>query len=248
MDIKYIYDYLNELSKCVWYNNAIEYGIRYNDIDISQGTEYYQRMLYTMHENVEQMLLELSVSGQHQMLQALYVKVTDIYEQPYDVLTIEDVEALKRDTIGNTTPSVQAEIELGYFVVQMHGIQRYYQQTLLTFLGNLLGVQTQPVTDEADTEVEDVEPTQTPQIDEPHTAPQSEDERIIKGVKGLGRYLGCGTTKAQEILNSGLLRTNAVAYRSGKGWRINAEKLDKLLADNPDIFKGVLTRNFSQKP
>lgn len=244
MDIKYIYDYLNELSKCVWYNNAVENGIKYNDIDISQGTEYYRRVLYSMHENVEQMLLELSVSGQHQMLQALYVKVTDIHEQPYDVLTIEDVEALKRDTIGNTSASVKAEIELGYFVVQMHGIQRYYQQTLLTFLGNLLGVQTQPVTDETDTEVEDDEPTQTPQIDEPHTAPQSEDERIIKGVKGLGRYLGCGTTKAQEILNSGLLRTNAVAYRSGKGWRINAEKLDKLLADNPDIFKGVLTRNF----
>lgn len=243
MDIKYIYDYLNELSKCVWYNNAIENGIKYNDIDISQGTEYYRRMLYSMHENVEQMLLELSADGQHQMLQALYVKVTDIYEQLYDVLTIEDVEALKRDTIGNTSTSVKAEIELGYFVVQMHGIQRYYQQTLLTFLGNLLGVQTQPVTDETDTEVEDIEPTQTPQIDEPHTAPQNEDERIIKGVKGLGRYLGCGTTKAQEILNSGLLRTNAVAYRSGKVWRINAEKLDKLLADNPDVFKGVLTRN-----
>ncbi len=244
MDIKYIYDYLNELSRCVWHNNAIENGIRYNDIDISQGSEYYHKMLSVMHENVEQMLLELSADGQHQMLQALYGKITDIYEQPYDVLTIEDVEALKRDAIGNTSASVKAEIELGYFVVQMHSIQRYYQHTLLTFLGNLLGVQKQAVTDETDTEVEDVEPTQTSQIDEPHTAPQSKDERIIKGVKGLGKYLGCGTTKAQEILNSGLLRTNAVAYRSGKGWRINAEKLDKLLADNPDIFKGVLTRNF----
>ena len=244
MDIKYIYDYLNELSRCVWHNNAIENGIRYNDIDISQGSEYYHKMLSVMHENVEQMLLELSADGQHQMLQALYGKITDIYEQPYDVLTIEDVEALKRDAIGNTSASVKAEIELGYFVVQMHSIQRYYQHTLLTFLGNLLGIQKQAVTDKTDTEVEDVEQTQTSQIDEPHTAPQSEDERIIKGVKGLGRYLGCGTTKAQEILNSGLLRTNAVAYRSGKGWRINAEKLDKLLADNPDIFKGVLTRNF----
>ena len=244
MDIKYIYDYLNELSRCIWYNNAIENGIRYNDIDISQGSEYYHKMLSVMHENVEQMLLELSADGQHQMLQALYGKITDIYEQPYDVLTIEDVETLKRDAIGNTSASVKAEIELGYFVVQMHGIQRYYQHTLLTFLGNLLGIQKQAVTDKTDTEVEDVEPTQTSQIDEPHTAPQSKDERIIKGVKGLGRYLGCGITKAQEILNSGLLRTNAVAYRSGKGWRINAEKLDKLLADNPDIFKGVLTRNF----
>lgn len=244
MDIKYIYDYLNELSQCVWHNNAIENGVKYNDIDLSQGSEYYHKMLSVMHENVEQMLLKLSADGQHQMLQALYVKVTDIYEQPYDVLTIDDVEALKRDTKGSRTASVEAEIELGYFVVQMHGIQRYYQHTLLTFLGNLLGVQPQPVTDKTDTEVEDVEPTQTSQIDEPHTAPQSKDERILKGVKGLGKYLGCGTTKAQEILNSGLLKPNAVAYRNGKGWRINAEKLDKLLSDNPDIFRGVLKKDF----
>ena len=243
MDIKYIYDYLNELSKCVWYNNAIENGIKYNDIDISQGTEYYRRMLYSMHENVEQMLLELSVSGQHQMLQALYVKVTDIYEQPYDVLTIEDVEALKRDTIGNTSASVKAEIELGYFVVQMHGIQRYYQQTLLKFIGNLLGIPAEPVTDDDDIEVEYEEPTPSVPVRVVENAPQSDDKRIIKGVVGLGEYLGCGTTKAQEILNSGLLKPNAVAYRNGKAWRINAEKLDKLLADNPDIFRGVLTRD-----
>ena len=243
MDIKYIYDYLNELSKCVWYNNAIEYGIRYNDIDISQGTEYYQSMLSAMHENVEQMLMELSANGQHQMLQALYVKVTDIYEQPYDVLTIEDVEALKRDTIGNTSASVKAEIELGYFVVQMHGIQRYYQQTLLKFIGNLLGIPAEPVTDDDDIEVEDEEPTPSVPVRVVENAPQSDDKRIIKGVVGLGEYLGCGTTKAQEILNSGLLKPNAVAYRNGKAWRINAEKLDKLLADNPDIFRGVLTRD-----
>ena len=242
MDIKYIYDYLNELSKCVWHNNAIEYGIKYNDIDISQGTEYYQRVLSAMHENVEQMLLELSANGQYQMLQALYGKVTEIYEQPYDIITIDAVEALKRDTIGNTSASVKAEIELGYFVVQMHGIQRYYQHTLLTFIGNLLGLPVEPVKD--DTDVEDEEPTQSVHEKEIENAPQSDDKRIIKGVVGLGEYLGCGTTKAQEILNSGLLKPNAVAYRSGRAWRINAEKLDKLLADNPEIFRGVLKPDF----
>lgn len=244
MDIKYIYDYLSELSKCIWSSNAIDNGIKYNGIDISQGTEYYQGMLSVMHERVEQMLLELSVSNQHQILQALYGKVTEIYEQPYDIITIETVEALKRDTVGNTTSAVRADIELGYFVVHMHGIQRYYQQTLLTFLGNLLGVPTQPVTDEPDTEVEDVEPTQIPQIDEPRIAPQIEDERIIKGVKGLGKYLGCGPTKAQEILNSGILQNSSIAYNTGKGWRINREKLDKLISENPYAFKGKLKKNF----
>ena len=231
------------MTKCVWYKNAIEYGIKYNDIDISQGTEYYQSMLSAMHENVEQMLMELSANGQQAMLRALYGKVTDIYEQPYDVLTIEDVEALKRDTIGNTSASVKAEIELGFFVVQMHGIQRYYQHTLLTFIGNLLGMPAEPVIDDADTEMMDEEPTQNVPVRVVENTAQDDDKRIIKGVVGLGKYLGCGTTKAQEILNSGLLKPNAVAYRSGKGWRISAEKLDKLLADNPDIFRGALTRD-----
>lgn len=42
------------------------------------------------------------------------------------------------------------------------------------------------------------------------------------------------------MLNSGLLKPNAAAYRNGKDWRINAEKLDKLLSDNPEIFRGDL--------
>ena len=38
MDIKYIYDYLSELSKCIWSNNAIDNGIKYNGIDIIFNT------------------------------------------------------------------------------------------------------------------------------------------------------------------------------------------------------------------
>ena len=149
-----------------------------------------------------------------------YMKVTEIYEQPYDVLTMVDVEALKRDTAGSRTASIEAEIELGYFVVQMHGLQRYYQQMLLRFIGNLLGVSAQPVINDTDVEVEDVEPTQ---IEEPQIAQQSKDKRIVKGVVGLSKCLGCGTTKTQEILNSGILQKNGM----GKGWRINTEKLKK---------------------
>lgn len=244
MDIKYIYDYLGELSKCVWYNNAIENGIKYNGIDISQGTEYYQRMLSDMHEDVEQMLLKLASNGQHQMLKALYGKITEIYEQPYDIITIDAVEALKRDTKGNSSTSIKAEIELGYFVVQMHGIQRYYQQMLLRFIGNLLGVSTQPVINDTDVEVEDVEPTLIAQIEEPQIAQQSKDKLIVKGVVGLSKCLGCGTTKAQEILNSRILQKNGIAYIMGNGWRINTEKLDKFLSENPDVFKGKLKKDF----
>ncbi len=239
MDIKHIYDYLNELSKCKWYDNAIENGIKYNDIDIFQGTEYYKGMLSAMQETTEQMLLELSADSQHQMLQALYGKITEIYNKIYDVISIEDVEALKRDAKGNTSPAIKADIQLGYFVVEMHGIQRFYQHTLLTFIGDLLGIPKRPATDDT------VKPIPTQPINEPLIAPQSEDKHIIKGVVGLGKYLGCGTTKAQEILNSGILQNNdSIAYRAGKGWRINKGKLDKLLGDNPYVFKGKLEKRF----
>lgn len=235
MDLDYIYTYINELNKCIWQSNAFENGIKYNDIDIAKGTEYYWDMLFEMHEKVEKMLIELSVNGQLQILKALYSKLTQISEQTYDVLTTDDVECLKRDTTNYFTTAIKMEIALGNFIIQMHGIQRYFQLKLLKFLGDLLGIQTQPVTDETDIEVEDVEPTQTP---------QSEDKRIIKGVKGLGTHLGCGVTKAQEILNSGILQKNGIAYPAGKGWRINREKLDKFLAENPYTFKGKLKKDF----
>ena len=57
--------------------------------------------------------------------------------------------------------------------------------------------------------------------------------------------MGCGVTKAQEILNSGILQKNGIAYPAGKGWRINREKLDKFLAENPYAFKGKLKKDCS---
>lgn len=238
MDIKIIYDYLNELSKCEWHCNAIDNGIKYNGIEISQGVEYYQGVLSVMHEGVEKILVELSASGQNQILQALYGKVKEIYEQPYDVITIEAVEALKRDVRGNMSPSVKAEIELGYFVVQMHGVQMYYQHSLLVFISNLLGVP-QVITSQDNVEVVDsVSVVRMPASSSNVTA-----EKIVKGVGGLARYLGIGNTKAQEILNSRILQKHkGTAYLTGKGWRINTEKLDELIADNPEIFKGKLKR------
>ena len=58
----------------------------------------------------------------------------------------------------------------------------------------------------------------------------------IKGVKGLAEYLGIGTTKAQDILNSGILQQNDAAYRVGKSWRIHPHKLDELKRKNPNLF------------
>ena len=192
-------------------------------------------------EDVEKMLVELSASGQNQILQALYGKVKEIYEQLYDVITIEAVEALKRDVRGNMSPSVKAEIELGYFVVEMHGIQRYYQRALLVFIGDLLGIP-QVITSQDNVEVED----SIPVIKMSESTSNETAEIIVKGVGGLARYLGIGNTKAQEILNSKILQKHkGTAYLVGNEWRINTEKLDELLdvVEKGDI---IVTKNFSR--
>ena len=71
---------------------------------------------------------------------------------------------------------------------------------------------------------------------------KTDKRRIIKGVRGLKEYLGIGLTKAQEILNSQILQQKGIAYRVGKDWRINSEKLDRLIADDPYIFSGKLQK------
>jgi len=53
---------------------------------------------------------------------------------------------------------------------------------------------------------------------------------------GLAEYLGCGTTKAQDIMNSGILQDRDIAYRAGNRWRFNKVLLTKLLQEEPEIF------------
>lgn len=228
MDIKDIYDYLNELARCEWKCNAIENGIRYNGISIELGTETYQRKLTTLQSKAEQTILTLSSTGQTQVLKAVFAKATDIYEQPYDIISQSAVEALKKDFPTNRTPAIKAEIELGQFVVDMHNIQRFHQAKLLSFLWQLLPDEQRIPQTETNERKTDAQKEK-----------ESTDKQIIKGVKGLATYMGIGITKAQEILNSGILQKNGIAYRSGKAWRLNAQKLDKMLSDNPAIFRGI---------
>ena len=64
----------------------------------------------------------------------------------------------------------------------------------------------------------------------------NEPRELIKGINGLAEYLGCGTTKAQDIMNSGILQERDIAYRAGKRWRFNKVLLTKLLQEEPEIL------------
>ena len=70
-------------------------------------------------------------------------------------------------------------------------------------------------------------------------AKDNEPRELIKGIKGLADYLGCGITKAQNIMNSGILQKKDIAYRAGNRWRFNKTLLTNLLQEEPEILNGV---------
>ena len=71
------------------------------------------------------------------------------------------------------------------------------------------------------------------------TPMEVEPRELIKGINGLAEFLGCGTTKAQNIMNSGVLQDRDIAYRAGNRWRFNKTLLIRLLEEEPEILNKV---------
>lgn len=69
-----------------------------------------------------------------------------------------------------------------------------------------------------------------------------EPRELIKGVSGLADFLACGSTKAQNIINSGILQERDIAYRAGNRWRFNKTLLTRLLEEEPEILNGVCSK------
>lgn len=82
--------------------------------------------------------------------------------------------------------------------------------------------------------LEEFEEDESSQVQEKY-----EPRELIKGINGLAEFLGCGITKAQNIMNSGILQEREIAYRAGNRWRFNKTLLARLLEEEPEIFNRV---------
>ena len=71
------------------------------------------------------------------------------------------------------------------------------------------------------------------------STPNDEPRELIKGINGLAEFIGCGVTKAQNIMNSGILQERDIAYRAGNRWRFNKALLTRLLEEEPEILNKV---------
>lgn len=95
----------------------------------------------------------------------------------------------------------------------------------IVFINSILGGKTEPVT-----------PPQPKQADVKDDEPKTEPVKVVSGIKGLAEFLGCGPTKANEVVQSGILKDAGIQYMVGNCWKFNAEKLTKYLTEHPEVL------------
>ena len=61
--------------------------------------------------------------------------------------------------------------------------------------------------------------------------------KVVTGVRQFADYIHKSTATAQKILNKKVLQENCIAYRVGNSWTINVERLNQLIAEDPDLLR-----------
>lgn len=88
-------------------------------------------------------------------------------------------------------------------------------------------------------QVDVAEQEKVEEIEKISTSNSTELEEVIRGVKGLSKYLHICTSLAQAVINSKLLQEDGAQYSAGGKWFFNREKLDRLLAAKPELLKDI---------
>lgn len=195
----------------------------YNGIGIEESEIAYQRVLDKLYNDAIDELLSASVD------KGLIIKrLEDVqeYQSYFYYPTREEIQDRRDEEMQNDSESLRQETDYLEFMMKCIDLQRYYLDRFGSYFTNAHPQKS----DEQETTTDNQQNTETRDT-------EMEDDAIIKGVEGLAVALGCGKTKAQEILNSNVLQKAGIAYRMGKGWRLNKEKLSSFMKENPEIFR-----------
>lgn len=209
-----IADLLDELSrndvKQPCYN-----GVRKEETEIA-----YQRILDKLFNDAVVELL--SVSFDKNLLIKRLGEIQESQSRFY-CPSKEEIKGRRDEEKQSKSESLKQETDYLEFMMKCVMLQRHYLSRFREYL--------------SDNNIQEaVEPEPEPTESSLKSKEKGkEDANLIKGVKGLAKYLRCGTTKAQDIINNNeeAFRKAGVAMRVGKGWRFNKEKLDELIKSNP---------------
>ena len=210
---------LNELSRCDVVNDFND-NLSYNGIDLVETSEGFQKRLHQLYECA---LSELPFLEEG--VKAGIVNMTNKYAESqrlFDVPNESILESMNREIeAGNTNVSLRTERDFVKMICECVSLQKYYLNEFAAAIGY----------------TSTGSPTTT--FVEVKEQVSTSDENLIKGVKGLAAFLGCGTNTAQNIINDGILLKKKIQYNAGDGWRFRKDKLTDLLEKEPEILKKV---------
>ena len=210
---------LNELRRCEIINDYKVY-FSYNDITLEETSMAFQKRLHRLYEDA---LLEIPFLNTE--AKEGFINIIDRYAESQRLFDVPDesiLESMNREIeAGNTNVSLRTERDFVKMICECVSLQKYYLNEFAAAIGY----------------TSTGSPTTT--FVEVKEQVSTSDENLIKGVKGLAAFLGCGTNTAQNIINDGILLKKKIQYRTGDGWRFRKDKLTELLEKEPEILKKV---------
>ena len=210
---------LNELRRCEIINDY-KVNFSYNGITLEESSVAFQRRLHCLYEDalVDIPLLSKEAKESFGDIIERYAESQQLFDVPDESV----LESMNREIeLGNTNANLKQERDFVKMICECVSLQKYY----LGEFASAIGYQAKTTCNESNyVEV---------------AATSSTDDNLIKGVKGLAKYLGCGVNTAQNIINSEILLNKKIQYSTGDGWRFRKDKLTDLLEKEPEILKKV---------
>ena len=210
---------LNELRRCEIVNDY-KTNFSYNDICLDEASISFQKRLHSLYEDALVEIPFLSTETKDG-----FINIIDRYAESQRLFDVPDesvLESMNREIeAGNTNESLRQERDFVKMVCECVSLQKYYLKEFADAIGYTSTGS--PTT----TSVEVKEQVST------------SDANLIKGVRGLATFLGCGVNTAQNIVSSEILLKRKIQYNAGDGWRFRKDKLTELLEKEPEILKKV---------
>jgi hypothetical protein len=211
--------FITEVITCKIINN-FEGNYAYNDINLEETSEAYQRRLHALYESA---LMDVPFLAEE--VKEGLVNIIDKHKESQSLFDVPDesvLESMNREIEkGNTKTSLKRERDFVKMVCDCVSLQKYYLNEFAAAIGYTPTGSSTTISVEVKEEVSTI------------------DTNLIKGVKGLADFLGCGINTAQNIIKSEILLKRKIQYNTGNGWRFRRDKLTELLEKEPEILKKV---------
>ena len=210
---------LGELRRCEILNDYKEV-FSYNGITLEESSVAFQKRLHCLYEDA---LVEIPLLTQD--AKDGFANIIDKYAESQRLFDVPDesiLESMNREIeAGNTNVSLRTERDFVKMICDCVSLQKYYLNEFADAIGYTSKDNSTTISVEVKEQV------------------STTDANLIKGVKGLADFLGCGINTAQNIIKSEILLKRKIQYNTGNGWRFRRDKLTDLLEKEPEILKKV---------